>query len=61
MTRRSYRPEQIIEKLKEAEVLVSKGSTTGEIGEEIEVTEWVYHNFEENMMRYRSYLSIKNP
>ncbi len=31
MARRNYRPEQIIKKLREAEVLLSQGSTVGEV------------------------------
>jgi len=39
MVRRSYRPEQIIKKLREAEVLLSQGSTVGEAARKLEVTE----------------------
>ena len=39
MTRRNYRPEQIIKKLREAEVLVSQGSTIGEAARKIEADE----------------------
>ena len=38
MTRRAYRPEQIINKLREAEVLLSQGSTVGEAARKIGVT-----------------------
>ena len=37
MMRRSYRPEQIIKKLREAEVLLSHGSTIGEATRKIRV------------------------
>ncbi len=39
MARRSYRPEQIIKKLREAEVLLSQGSTVGEAARKIGVTD----------------------
>ena len=35
MARRSYRPEQIIKKLREAEVLLSQGSSVGEAARKI--------------------------
>ena len=43
MGRRWYRPEQIINKLREAEVLLSQGSTVGEASKKIEVTEQTYY------------------
>ncbi len=45
MARRSYRPEQIIKKLREAEVLVSQGSTIGEAARRLEVTEQTYYRW----------------
>ncbi len=42
MARRSYRPEQIIKNLREAEVLLSQGSTVGEAARKIEVTEQTF-------------------
>ncbi len=39
MARRTYRPEQIIKKLQEAEVLFSHGSTVGEAARKIGVIE----------------------
>ena len=45
MTRRSYRPEQIIRKLREAEVLLSQGSTVSEAARKIEVTEQAYYRW----------------
>ncbi len=39
MARRSYRPEQIIKKLREAEVLLSQGVAVGEAARKIGVTE----------------------
>ena len=46
MVRRSYRPEQIINKLREAEVLLSQGSTVGEAARKIgladrPITDWL--------------------
>ena len=45
MARRSYRPEQIIKKLREAEVLLSQGETVGEAARKIEVTEQTYYRW----------------
>ncbi len=45
MTKRSYRPEQIIKKLREAELLLSQGSTVGEAARKIEVTEQTYYRW----------------
>jgi len=45
MARRSYRPEQIIKKLREAEVLVSQGFTVGEAARKIGVTEQTYYRW----------------
>ena len=45
MGRRSYRPEQIINKLREAEVLLSQGSTVGESSKQIGVTEQTYYRW----------------
>ena len=39
MARRSYRPEKIINKLREVEALVSQGSTIGEATRKIEADE----------------------
>lgn len=38
MARRSYRSAQIINKLREAEVLLSQGMTVGEVARKIEVS-----------------------
>jgi len=43
MVKRSYRPEQIIKKLREAEVLLSQGSTVGEATRKIGVTDMTYY------------------
>ena len=45
MGRRSYRPEEIINKLREAEVLLSQGNTVGEASKRIEVTEQTYYRW----------------
>ena len=45
MTRRSHRPEQIIKKLREIEVLLSHGSTVGKAAREIGVTEQTYYRW----------------
>ena len=45
MVRRSYRLEHIINKLREAEVLLSQGSTVGEAARKIEVTEQTYYRW----------------
>jgi hypothetical protein len=45
MARRSYRPEQIINKLREAAVLLSQGSTVGGAGRKIAVTEQSYYRW----------------
>jgi len=45
MARRSYTPERIIDKLREAEVLLSQGATVGEAARKIEVTEQTYYGW----------------
>jgi len=45
MARRSYGPEQIINKLREAEVLISQGSTVGEAARRLGVTEQTYYRW----------------
>ena len=45
MARRSYTPERIINKLREAEVLLSQGSTIGEAARKIGVTEQTYYRW----------------
>ncbi len=41
--RRNYRPEQIINKVREAEVLLSQGSTVGEATEKIRVIKQIHY------------------
>ena len=45
MVRRAYRPEQIINKLREAEVLLSQGATVGAVSRKIGVTEQTYYRW----------------
>ncbi len=53
MTKRSHRPEQIIKKLREAEVLLSQGSTVGEAARKIGVTEQTYYRWRREYGRMR--------
>ena len=45
MVRKTFKPEQIIGKLREAEVLLSQGSTIGEASRKIGVTEQTYYRW----------------
>jgi len=45
MARKVYRAEQIINKLREAEVLISQGATIGEASRQIGVTEQTYYRW----------------
>jgi transposase-like protein len=45
MVKRAYTPEQIINKLREAEVLISQGATAGEASRKIGVTEQTYYRW----------------
>ena len=45
MGRKGYTPEQIINKLREAEVLLSQGATAGEASRKIGVTEQTYYRW----------------
>ena len=47
MVRKGYTPEQIIGKLREAEVLLSQGATVGEASKKIGVTEQTYYRWRE--------------
>ena len=46
MVRKGYTPEQIINKLREAEVLINQGATAGEASRKIGVTEQVVYTVE---------------
>ena len=45
MAKRRYKPEEIIRKLREAEVLLSQGAAIGEACRRIEVTEQTYYRW----------------
>jgi transposase-like protein len=45
MGKRGFGPEQIINKLREVEILLSKGATVGEACKKIEVTEQTYYRW----------------
>ena len=45
MVRKAFKPEQIINKLREAEVLLSQGLTIGEASRKIGVTEQTYYRW----------------
>ncbi len=45
MVRKAFKPEQIIDKLREAEVLLSQGSTVGEASRKLGVTEQTYYRW----------------
>ena len=45
MARRSYTPERIINKLREAEILLSQGSTVAEAARKIGVTDMTYYRW----------------
>ena len=45
MVRKGFTPEQIIHKLREAEIIVSQGNTVGEASRRIGVTEQTYYRW----------------
>jgi putative transposase len=45
MVRKAFKPEQIISKLREAEVLLSQGSTVGEASRKLGVAEQTYYRW----------------
>ncbi|MFC1968205.1 transposase, partial [Chloroflexota bacterium] len=45
MTKKAHSPEQIISKLREAELLLNQGSTVGEASRKIGVTEQTYYRW----------------
>jgi len=45
MVRKAFKPEQIINKLREVEVLISQGTTIGEASRKIGVTEQTYYRW----------------
>ncbi len=45
MVRKAFKPEQIINKLREAEILLGQGLTVGEASRKLEVTEQTYYRW----------------
>ncbi len=45
MVRKTYKPEQIINRLREAEILLNQGATIGEASRKIGVTEQTYYRW----------------
>jgi len=45
LARKAFKPEQIINKLREAEILISQGATIGEASRKIGVTEQTYYRW----------------
>ncbi len=45
MMRRNYRPEQSIDKVRDTEIFLSRGLTTGEATRKIEVIERTYYRY----------------
>jgi putative transposase len=45
LARRLFRPEQIINRLREAEILISQGATIGEASRRIGITEQTYYRW----------------
>ena len=45
MVRKGYTPEQIISKLREAEVLLSQGATIAEASKKVNITEQTYYRW----------------
>ena len=45
MSKKRYSSEQIIQKLREVEIMLSKGATTGEASRQIGVTEQTYYRW----------------
>ena len=45
MVKKSYSPEQVINKLREAEILLNQGATVGEASRKIRVTEQTYYRW----------------
>jgi len=45
MVRRAYSPEQIINKLREVEVLISQGATAAEASRKVGITEQTYYRW----------------
>ncbi len=62
MVRKSYTPEQIINKLREAEILLNQGASVGEASRKIGVTEQTYYRWrkENGGLRVEQARRLKN-
>ena len=62
MARKSYTPEQIINKLREAEILLNQGANVGEACRKIGVTEQTYYRWRKEYggMRIEQAKRLKN-
>ncbi len=45
MAKKGYKPEQVINKLREAEILLSQGATVGEVCRKIGITDVTYYRW----------------
>ncbi len=45
MVKKSYSPEQVINKLREAEILLNQGATIGEVSRKIGITQQTYYRW----------------
>ena len=63
MVKRSYRHDEIINKLREVEVLLSQGSTVGEASRKLGVSEHTYYRWrrEYNQVQPHSALNYRPP
>jgi putative transposase len=62
MVRKGYTPEQIINKLREAEVLLSQGNTIGVVSKKIGVSDFTYYRWRKEYggMRVEQAKRLKN-
>ena len=62
MAKKSYTPEQIINKLREAEILLNQGANVGEASRKIGVTEQTYYRWRKEYggMRIEQAKRLKN-
>jgi len=58
MVRRTYTPEQIINKLREVEFLISQGLTTGEAARKAGITEQTYYRWRREYGRMNVSVSL---
>ena len=52
MVKKSHSPEQIIHKLREAEILLNQGANVGEVIRKIGVTEQTFYRWRKGVRRY---------